>query len=526
MTRKLWSVALALGLLAAACGSGAPGARNLPVPQFVPQVVDFLDDSGRSPSISVDGDGNPNLAYLSLPQELKPGEIAPARPLTLPMIPGILTASLVDGVWNHGAIVATEDSAKPIPLKPTDEVAIAIDSKGTEHAVFTLNGVLQYATAEAGGEFGEPQKIASGDDFFGLSIAADSSGTPWVAYYVGSKSLDVATLEGKTWSVETVGPGAGEAAARARTATAVDSGGPLVAFTDGRRPMLARRSGGGWSTEVIEPGGGGWKISLALDKGGNPHVAYYTRELEVRLAQSKGGGSWNVDIVAPAISGATQNLAGLSASIGLDDKGTQYVAWYDAKSDQTKLATDSDGKFEGVPVDGTEAGTLPVLAVEPDGSQVFVAWYDRINLDLHMGTYYATGAPKGITLAQESSGAPAPTGAPPTAPSAQCAPSGTNLTIEAPPGAAGSGFDTDCLAAPADKAVTVEFDNKDSGVPHNFEVFTDSSATERLGGASDPGDIIVGPDTATYKVEPLKPGNYFFRCDVHPTTMTGTYAVK
>jgi hypothetical protein len=488
-------------------------------------VVDFLDDSGRSPSITVDQDGNPNLAYLSLPQELKPGEIAPARPLTLPMIPGILTASLVDGVWNHGAIVSTEDANKPLPLKPTDEVAIAIDSSGTEHAVFTLNGVLQYATAQGGGDFGEPQKIASGGDYFGLSIAADPKGTPWISYYLGSKSLEVATLQGKTWSIQAVGPSAGEAAARARTAIAVGPDGPLVAFTDGRQPMLARQTGGGWSTEVIERGGGGWKISLALDKAGNPHVAYYTQQLEVRDAQSGGGGSWSVDTVHPAISGATENLSGLSASVGLDDKGTQYVAWYDPKLDETKLASDSGGNFKEIPVDGTSAGTLPVIAVLPDGSQVFVAWYDHINFDLHMGTYYATGGPKGITLAQPSSGAPAPTGGPPTQ-GGGCSPSGTTLKIEAPPGAAGAGFDTNCLAAPAKQPFTVDFDNKDPGVPHNFEIFTDQSATKRLGGASSPADIIVGPDTATYKVDPLQPGNYYFQCDVHPTTMTGTFVVK
>jgi Cupredoxin-like domain len=519
VTRKLWSVSLVLGLLSAACASSAPGARNVPIPQFVPQVVDFLDDSGRSPSIALNQDGDPTLAYLGLPQKLAPGEIAAARPLSLPMIPAVLTASLVNSVWNHGAIVATEDSAKPIPLKTTDEAALAIDPSGTEHAAFTLNGALQYATADAGGEFGEPKRIATGK-FTGLSIAADSSGTPWVSYYRGS-NVEVATQNGKSWSVQRVGTADLSRDLPERTSIQAGKQGAVVAFTDGHAPVIATQAGGGWATRTLA-GTGGFGISLALD-GATPHVAYYAETGEVREQVAR---PHSPSTTVAQVENASANLeAGWSTAIGFDDKGTGYVGWYDAAADETRLAASSGQGFSDVPVDGTEGGQLPVLAVAPDGSQVFVAWYDRINQDLHMGTFYANGAPKGITLAQESSGAPAPTGGPPT-PAGGCSPSGIKLTVEAPPGAAGAGFNTDCLAAPAKQAFTVDFDNKDPGVPHNFEIFTDQSATKRLGGASSPADIIVGPDTATYNVDALQPGNYYFQCDVHPTTMTGSFVVK
>ena len=60
---------------------------------------------------------------------------------------------------------------------------------------------------------------------------------------------------------------------------------------------------------------------------------------------------------------------------------------------------------------------------------------------------------------------------------------------------------------------------------NRLEVFTDSSATQRLAGAKDASDILVGPAKATYDSGPLKAGTYFFRCDVHPTQMTGTFVV-
>jgi plastocyanin len=36
------------------------------------------------------------------------------------------------------------------------------------------------------------------------------------------------------------------------------------------------------------------------------------------------------------------------------------------------------------------------------------------------------------------------------------------------------------------------------------------------------GEVITGPDKKTYPVPPLPEGEYFFHCEVHPTTMTGT----
>lgn len=82
-------------------------------------------------------------------------------------------------------------------------------------------------------------------------------------------------------------------------------------------------------------------------------------------------------------------------------------------------------------------------------------------------------------------------------------------------------FDTDCLAAPAGKPFTIVFDNQDPSIPHNLSIYTDDGATESLY----TGEIVTGPDVVTYRVDALEAGTYFFRCDVHPTTMTGTFVV-
>jgi plastocyanin len=83
-------------------------------------------------------------------------------------------------------------------------------------------------------------------------------------------------------------------------------------------------------------------------------------------------------------------------------------------------------------------------------------------------------------------------------------------------------FDTSTLQASAGKAFTIAFDNADPGVPHNVSLYTDSSATTVVF----KGALVTGPKTIDYQVKALPAGQFFFRCDVHPTLMTGTLKVK
>jgi plastocyanin len=73
------------------------------------------------------------------------------------------------------------------------------------------------------------------------------------------------------------------------------------------------------------------------------------------------------------------------------------------------------------------------------------------------------------------------------------------------------------LTVAAGEPFGLVFDNEDEGVPHNVAIYTDDSAVQSLF----VGDVIDGPETVTYDVPALDPGEYFFRCDVHPQ-MNGT----
>ena len=100
-----------------------------------------------------------------------------------------------------------------------------------------------------------------------------------------------------------------------------------------------------------------------------------------------------------------------------------------------------------------------------------------------------------------------------------CSPTGTELQVEA----IGIAFDKDCLAAPAGSDFTIEFVNSDEGVPHNVAIYADQGAQQDFF----IGEVFNGIETRTYEVKAItEPGEYIYRCDIHPDSMVETFVVK
>jgi plastocyanin len=78
-------------------------------------------------------------------------------------------------------------------------------------------------------------------------------------------------------------------------------------------------------------------------------------------------------------------------------------------------------------------------------------------------------------------------------------------------------FDQAELIVPAEETITIRLDNRDASVLHNFAVYVDNSAAQ----AVFVGDLATGPTMVSYSFKAPAPGIYFFRCDVHPDTMSG-----
>jgi plastocyanin len=82
-------------------------------------------------------------------------------------------------------------------------------------------------------------------------------------------------------------------------------------------------------------------------------------------------------------------------------------------------------------------------------------------------------------------------------------------------------FDKDELEAPAG-TITVRFDNKDAGVVHNIHFYKgDDAKADTLATT----DLEAGPvvQEVTFTAEP---GEYYYQCDAHPATMSGTLKVS
>jgi plastocyanin len=100
-------------------------------------------------------------------------------------------------------------------------------------------------------------------------------------------------------------------------------------------------------------------------------------------------------------------------------------------------------------------------------------------------------------------------------------------TITAAKGAGGikvvaqnTSFDVKEIDLPADTPSKLTVENKDP-FAHNLSIYTDETASGEPLFTFEP---FPGPATKTFDVDPLKEGEYYFHCDIHPT-MNGTVVV-
>jgi plastocyanin len=543
VTRRVPMILSAVALVAVACG-GPPAASKIDLGsgrRFVPAVVDSIDNVGVMPSLDLSGDGSPFASYFGFPAVLKPGEIPVTRSVYAPFVPSVLLASEHDGIFTRGAVAM----AKPppnlvdIPYGPASEASIqgvtaagvngtslAVDAQGGLHVAWVDNTGLWYGSGGGSSSFSVTQvvklapKVKEAGPLGWPSVAIDDHGNAWIAYGDdggGGQAIDVAVQNGDQWRTDRVasfGPCSGCPDPR-RVAIQMTSDGPMVAYSDvgSDTPMAATLQGSSWRSQEIEHGGGGIALSMALTKDGNPVAAYYTGSGSVHVA-TLGGGGWSTKVAGEG--GTADDPRLQTTGVAVDDQGTVYVAFYDANEDEVVLASSQGGSFAPIDTPGTRGGAAPDVAVTPDASQGWLAWYDRVDQNLNLGVL---GESSDLALANPS---PTTTGSVAPSPSssgggAACKSTGSSASIAAPVGAAGTGFDTQCLAVDGGKSATVTFENQDAGVAHNWDLFQDSGYTKSIAATQ----LVPGPSKETAKLPSLKPGTYYFHCDAHPTTMTG-----
>jgi hypothetical protein len=554
VSKRLLILMCAAALITAACSNfPAVSVSYGKGQQFVPYVADNLDDAGLGNAIALDKDGVPYVSYLIFPGVLKAGAIAIPRPIGAPFITtggkdpkngaAVGVASLSDkGVWTRGAAAQVPVADAPpgvVPYGPaapdslvgatadnTNGTDIAIDANGGKHVVWAGPDGIWYA--EGTTSFTEQQvdpwspPVDHAGPIGRPSVAVDAQGHPWVAYAIDSpegQEIRVATRPGgPTWTTQVAAtiPYCQGCPQPGPVEIAVTSGGALVVYVDGSAGalMAARLLGTTWTTETVQAGIAPSGLSLAIGKDGTPWVAYYTGDGAVNLATTSGAG-WTTAKVADAKPGDGEDNQAETTGVAVTDGGTISVAWYDNAKNAVSLSSGDGSSFTPVDTGGTSDGGFPSLAVAADGSRVFLTWYDLTLQNLLVGIL---GDATDVLVAEPS---PTASSGPPTSPSqAPTCPKG-GIPLEAPSGAAGSGFAETTLSAKANTPFTICWDNQDPSVPHNVDLYDVQGGTSIA-----KGDILPGPVQELVDVAGLAAGTYFYQCDVHPTTMTGTLTVK
>ncbi len=555
--RRLAVLASIVAVLGAAC-SRLPQA-TLSVGQgreFVSLVADSQDNVGLAPAVAVSKDGVPFFSYFGFTQKLEPGEIPQTRSTFAPTLPGVLLASLQKNLWERGAAVMASipppnvnvafgpqilpnvASITPINVNGTD---VAVDGSGGVHVVWTGNDGVWYASSTAGpsGSYMTAEQVFKVDTPLSQagpvgwpSVAVDDTGAPYVAFATdlgGGQRIELATKKGGVWNVQDVAvtalcPGCAQPA---RTEVGITPDGPMVVYADNaaHAVVAATRQGRRWATQTVESNVLGTGLSMAVDKDGNVLVTYYAGNGEVHLGKLSGG-SWSVTKVGASGTGDKDAASTETTGVAVDGSGTIYATWVDGDTGAVMLAASPDGlTYTPIPTTETLGGRDPAVGVTADGSAVYLTWYDPVLQDLDVGFY---GQTNGLELANPS---PIPQGLQTSvrpAVGALCTPSGTKLTIAAPVGASTNGFDKMCLAEAAGKPVSVAFSNQDT-FAHNWVVYSanpiSNPGAKYLGGET-PNTPVTPGQSATFTVKVTAPGTYFFRCDFHPTVMTGSFVVS
>jgi hypothetical protein len=172
------------------------------------------------------------------------------------------------------------------------------------------------------------------------SVALDNAGHPHIAYsHVAMGDLLYAAWDGSQWNF-------GDADSR-RThgdyvgignSIALDrSGNPQIAYVDSTKNLVkyATFRGGAWKTEVVDhlvSRGEVDHVSLKLDKLDRPHIAYYDGGSGVLKYASRDEKTWSIEVVDGS------GNAGKYPSLCFDGDDQPYIAYYSIGTSSLSMA--------------------------------------------------------------------------------------------------------------------------------------------------------------------------------------------
>ena len=130
----------------------------------------------------------------------------------------------------------------------------------------------------------------------------------------------IADQDASGWHIETVDSEEGR-----DTSLALDRGGyPHISYRGSNSLKYAYQDTSGWHIETMDSEGKvGYFTSLALDYGSYPHISYYDRTNEDLKYAYQDASGWHIETVY------SEGQVGRHTSLALDGDGYQHISYYD-----------------------------------------------------------------------------------------------------------------------------------------------------------------------------------------------------
>ena len=350
--------------------------------------IETLDQSGtgKSTSLRIDRDGNAHLAYVA-----EDGGF-------------ILKYAFWDHAAKHWFTMNVACGASFCSL--------ALDSKQRPHISYADYGTgigakLRYAHWDGSTWRKEVIPLNSEVIAYYTSIVLDADDRPSISFYEyrgprGTDLIDrlrIVTWNGQFWQVRTVDQ---EGQSGKFNGLAIDGQGHLhIGYANVAAPAAMRYAywdGKSWMTEVVEgmkkegDPTVGYSACVALDKQGNPHVAYMNVSQPALRYAVRRNGRWQIETV-DRVSG-----------VGYPDRNSiaiydniPYISYYDAGQGVLKLAHKEGQSWLTEVVDSNSAGFTSSLQI--DRGNIWVSYADEGSAGVKIAhreltPREATGAPQ------------------------------------------------------------------------------------------------------------------------------------
>jgi hypothetical protein len=348
------------GLLAAVLATAGVVTPSSAWADWIIEAVDAIGDVGRNPSLAIDANGIPHIAYTDRTNGC------------------IKYATRVGGVWQ------TQTVPTPLAGSGSNYPSLVLDSQGRPHIVcseYVYHGErLGYARWD--GTQWVTQGIQQPHRSPWASLALTSADEPRIAVKVYEPdlrySLHYMAPDGAGWTTTWLANGTYGMNCPALVLDSADR--PRIAYATAQASGLAyvvhwEFDGTNWTYEILSSTAQLFESNgaLVLDSADEPHVAYVDNYPNYTLTLAhRSGGSWSYETVTNSTD---------HPSLALDASDAPYVAYARAAWPYGLSCARPTGSPWCIHTIDDLLADDPDIAVAPDGSP-HIAYFDATNLDL------------------------------------------------------------------------------------------------------------------------------------------------